>query len=155
MKKVFTSLFLCFIFIFSAVFFVGCFDAEEVVDSYKEGLDEALYEIESAGEELVEDMETSMTMGQRNALRKAESYLDMMAFSREGLIKQLEFEGFATEDAVFAVDRIGADWNEQAAKKAESYLDMMAFSRDGLIDQLEFEGFTYEEAVYGVAANGY
>lgn len=97
----------------------------------------------------------SMTTGQKNALRKAESYLDTMAFSREGLIEQLEFEGYSNEDATFAVDNCGADWKEQAAKKAKSYLDTMAFSRDGLIEQLEYEGFTNEEAVYGVTANGY
>lgn len=95
------------------------------------------------------------TMGQSNALKKANSYLSMMAFSRSGLIKQLEFEKFSTEDATYAVDNCGADWNEQAAKKAKSYLDMTAFSKDSLIKQLEFEGFTHEQAVYGAEANGY
>ena len=77
-----------------------------------------------------------------------------MAFSRDGLIKQLEFEGFPNEDAVYGVDHVSVDWNEQAVKKAKSYLDTMAFSRDGLIKQLEFEGFTHEQAVYGVEKNG-
>ena len=97
----------------------------------------------------------SMTMGQKNALKQAKSYLDMMAFSKSGLIKQLEFEGYSTEDATFAVEHCGANWKEQAVKKAKSYLDMMAFSKEGLIHQLEFEGFTNEEAVYGAEANGY
>ena len=77
-----------------------------------------------------------------------------MAFSRDGLIKQLEFEGFSNEDATYGVDNVSVDWNEQAVKKAKEYLDTMAFSRDGLIKQLEFEGFTYEQAVYGVEQNG-
>ena len=97
----------------------------------------------------------TMTMGQKIALKKAKSYLNTMAFSRDGLIKQLEFEGFSNEDSVFAVDNCNADWNEQAAKKAKSYLNTMAFSRDGLINQLEFEGFTTEQAEYGATANGY
>ena len=97
----------------------------------------------------------NLTMGQKNAIRKAESYLDFMAFSREGLIKQLEYEGFSSEDATFAVDRIDADWSEQAALKAESYLDMMAFSADGLADQLEYEGFTEEQIAYALKAVGY
>lgn len=97
----------------------------------------------------------NMTTGQKNALKKAKSYLDTMAFSKSGLVKQLEFEGFSNEDSVYAVDNCGANWKEQAAKKAESYMDMMAFSRDSLIDQLEFEGFTTEEAEYGAAAVGY
>ena len=95
------------------------------------------------------------TMGQKNARKKAESYLRFSAFSREGLIDQLEYEGFTNEDSVYAVDKLNVDWNEQAAKKAESYLDFSSFSRDGLIDQLEYEGFTYEQAVYGVEAVGY
>lgn len=76
-------------------------------------------------------------------------------FFYEGLVKQLEFEKYTLEDAVFAVDHCGADWNEQAAKKAESYLRSGSFSRDGLIDQLEFDGITHEQAVYGVEQNGY
>lgn len=98
---------------------------------------------------------SSMTIGQKNALRSAEAYLDMMAFSRSELIDQLEFEGYSHNDAVFAVDNCGADWYEQAAKSAEEYLDLMPFSRSELIDQLEFEGFTHDQAVYGVEANGY
>lgn len=95
------------------------------------------------------------TKGQMNALREAESYLRVMAFSRSGLIEQLEYEGYSTEEATYAVDRCGADWMEQAVKKAESYLNTMAFSKSGLIEQLEYEGFTHEEAVYGVEQNGY
>ena len=95
-------------------------------------------------------------VSQQNAVRKAEDYLDYTAFSRSGLINQLvEFEGFSTEDATFAVDQITVDWNEQAAKKAKDYLDYTAFSRSGLINQLvEFEGFTPEQAEYGVATTG-
>jgi hypothetical protein len=97
----------------------------------------------------------NLTMGQKNAIRKAESYLDFMAFSRTGLIKQLEFEDFSSEDATFAVDYIDVDWNKQAALKAESYLDMMAFSADGLTNQLEYEGFTEEQIAYALKAVGY
>ena len=68
---------------------------------------------------------------------------------------QLEFEQFSEEDAIFAADHCGADWNEQAAMKAKSYLDHFAFSRDQLIDQLESEGFTESQAEYGVQAVGY
>lgn len=98
---------------------------------------------------------SSMTLGEKNAINKALSYLRYSAFSRESLIDQLEYEGFSNDEAVFAVDNCNADWNEQAAKKAKSYLDMTSFSRDRLIEQLEYEGFTHEEAVYGVEQNGY
>jgi len=78
-----------------------------------------------------------------------------MAFSYKGLIEQLEFEQYSHEDAVYAANNCGADWNEQAAKKAKDYLSIMAFSKASLIEQLEFEGFTHEQAVYGAEANGY
>lgn len=95
------------------------------------------------------------TIGQTNALRSARSYLEYSAFSYKGLIEQLEYEKFSHEDAVYAADNCGADWNEQAAKSAKSYLEYTSFSRDSLIEQLEYEGFTNEQAIYGVRANGY
>ncbi|QHT58740.1 hypothetical protein GXP70_01270 [Paenibacillus lycopersici] len=90
------------------------------------------------------------TASQRNAVRKANDYLNLTSFSRTGLIKQLAFDGFSDEDAKYAVDQAGADWNEQAAKKAKDYLDLTAFSKKELINQLEFDGFTSEQAAYGV-----
>ena len=102
-----------------------------------------------------EDPVDTMTMGQKNALGSAESYLSVTAFSRSGLIGQLEYEGYSTEDATFAADNCGADWNEQAALKAQSYLDFTSFSRQGLIDQLLYEGFTQAQAEYGVSSVGY
>lgn len=53
----------------------------------------------------------STTVSQRNAVRTAKSYLSYTAFSRKGLIQQLEYEGFSTVDATFAVDSIAVDWN--------------------------------------------
>lgn len=98
---------------------------------------------------------SSATIGEKNALEKAYDYLNYSAFSRSGLIDQLEFEGYTTEEATYAVDHCGADWNEQAAKKAKQYLDYSSFSRSGLISQLEFEGFSSSEAEYGASQNGY
>jgi Host cell surface-exposed lipoprotein len=94
------------------------------------------------------------TVNQENARKSAESYLEYSAFSRQGLIDQLEYEEFATEDAEYAVDAVGADWNEQAAKSAESYLEYSSFSKQGLIDQLVYEGFTQAQAEYGVSTTG-
>ena len=65
------------------------------------------------------------TAGEKNALRKAHDYLAYTAFSYTGLIGQLEYEGFTTEEATYAVDNCGADWNEQAAKKAKEYLEVL------------------------------
>ena len=99
----------------------------------------------------VQKSETSLTMtsSQKNAVKKAESYLKYSAFSYTGLIEQLEYEGYSNDDATYAALNCGADWKEQAAKKAEEYLKYSAFSKSGLIEQLEYEGFTHEQAVYG------
>lgn len=95
------------------------------------------------------------TFGEQNALKKAHSYLNSMAFSYTGLIKQLQFEGFSKSEATYGADNCGANWNEQAAKKAQSYINAMSFSKSGLIKQLEFEGFTKSQAQYGAKAVGY
>lgn len=106
-------------------------------------------------EPIPQEPEDTETMGQKNARAKAKSYLAYTSFSYSGLIEQLEFEGFSTEEATYATDKCGADWNEQAALKAQSYLEYTSFSRSGLIEQLEFEGFTAEQAEYGAQAVGY
>jgi hypothetical protein len=90
-----------------------------------------------------------VSSSQRNAVRSAQQYLEFSAFSRSGLIDQLEYEDFSTEDATYAVDSLDADWNEQAARSAEQYLDFTSFSKSGLIDQLVYEGYTYAQAEYG------
>jgi len=94
------------------------------------------------------------SVSQSNARKKAEDYLNYTAFSRKGLVEQLEYEGFSNADAVYGTNSSGADWNEQAALKAKSYLEYSSFSRRGLIEQLEYEGFTMSEATYGVNAVG-
>jgi hypothetical protein len=86
-----------------------------------------------------------------NARRPAESYLDFSGFSRSGLIKQLELEGYSTDAATQAADSLNVDWNAEAVESAESYLEFSGFSHSGLVDQLEFEGFTPEEAEHGAA----
>jgi len=90
-----------------------------------------------------------ISTGKKNALKSAGQYLNYMAFSYSGLIEQLEFEGYSNEEAVYAAENCGADWNEQAVLSAMQYLKTMAFSKDGLVEQLEYEGYTHEQATYG------
>lgn len=100
------------------------------------------------------------TAGQTQAIGAAEQYLQVMPFSRKGLIQQLSSaagEGFSRADATFAVDHITVDWNAQATKSARQYLTVSHFSRAGLVHQLESEageGFTHAQAVFGVKAVG-
>ena len=47
------------------------------------------------------------TRSQANARAKAEQYLDGQAFSRQGLIRQLRFEGFTRKQAEYGVNQTG------------------------------------------------
>lgn len=97
----------------------------------------------------------TLTIGQQNALSKAQDYLGYTSFSRKSLIEQLQYEGFAPEDATFAVDKIAPDWNAQAGAKAKEYMDYTSFSRSSLIEQLQYEGFSPAEAEYGASQVGF
>lgn len=90
-----------------------------------------------------------ITTGKKNALNTAKNYLSIMPFSYHGLIDQLEYEEYTIEEATYAADNCGADWNEQALKAAKNYLDVMPFSYSGLISQLEFDQYTTSQATYG------
>lgn len=94
------------------------------------------------------------TVSQQNAIGKAKEYLAISAFSRSGLIGQLNYEGFSESDATVAVDSLRVNWNAQAVKKAKEYLAISSFSHSGLVDQLEYEGFTTSQAEYGVRGAG-
>ena len=97
---------------------------------------------------------TKENINQVNARKAAASYLAYSAFSRTGLIKQLEYEGFSNADAIYGANAQNANWNAQAAKAAKSYLSYSAFSRKGLIEQLMYEGYTLEQATFGVDSTG-
>jgi uncharacterized protein with PIN domain len=101
-----------------------------------------------------------MTASQVNAMQAAERYLAMSAFSRAGLIQQLSSkygENYSRADAVYAVDHLAVNWNEQAVRAAKQHVAERSFSREGLIHQLKArhgDGFTHAEALYGVESTG-
>jgi hypothetical protein len=100
------------------------------------------------------------TTSQQNALKEAESYLQSSAFSEAGLIEQLSSEAgskFPHADAVWAVEHLHVNWNEQAVKEAKDYLSSSSFSCQGLIDQLSSDAgskFTVEQAEYAAKKVG-
>ena len=96
----------------------------------------------------------SETVNQMNAKKSALSYLNFSSFSRIGLIKQLEYEGYSRSDSEYAVDAQNANWANQAKKTAANYLKFSSFSYSGLYDQLIYEGFTAEQAKTGVDSTG-
>ena len=91
----------------------------------------------------------NVSLGEKNALDSAKSYIKFSDFSYEGLIDQLEYEKYSHEEAVYGADNCGADWNAEALDCAKSYIDLSDFSYQGLIEQLEYEKFTHEQSVYG------
>jgi flagellar biosynthesis GTPase FlhF len=135
-------------------------EAEAAAEAEEERLaeEQRLAEEAAAAEAAAAEAVRIGTVAQQNAYRSAVSYLNYTAFSRSGLIGQLEYEEYSTGDAEFAIARLeaegGVDWNAQAAQKAADYLAYSSFSRSGLISQLLYEGFTAEQAEYGVSTTG-
>jgi hypothetical protein len=92
---------------------------------------------------------------QRQAIGAAHDYLRYEAFSKQGLIDQLDSrygDGYSKAVATYAVNHISVSWNYQAARSAKQYLRFEHFSCSGLIEQLHSpygEKFTYPQAVYG------
>lgn len=97
----------------------------------------------------------TVTLGMKNAVKKAKSYISFAGFSRQRLIEQLKYEGFSDAESVYGADNSGANWNTECAEKAQSYMSFASFSRQRLYEQLEYEGFLPSEIAYGLAAVGY
>lgn len=125
-------------------------DSDVVSDNETTPDDVVVEETVSEPSPNTEEITANISIGQKNALRSADDYLNFTPFSHDGLISQLEFEGYTPDECLYAADNCGADWNQQAALSAKSYLSFSAFSYSGLIKQLEFEKFTSEQATYGV-----
>lgn len=92
----------------------------------------------------------------KNALKKAQSYSDLMHLSKERLFQQLTSEygeKFDREAAKWAVDHVDADFYNNALLKAQEYSDTMYMSKNRIYSQLTStygENFTPEEAQYAV-----
>ena len=72
-----------------------------------------------------------------------------MAFSYDGLIAQLKFEGYSDSEAKYGADNCGANWNSQALKKAKEYLNKTTIS-DIWVDfaKNEFKLENFDKAKY-------
>jgi hypothetical protein len=90
----------------------------------------------------------------------AKDYLNTEAFSRQGLIDQLDSSagsGYAVSDATVAVDSLTVNWNAEAVKAAKQYLATQPFSCTDLIQQLDSPDgseFTVAQATYGATQAG-
>ena len=86
------------------------------------------------------------------ALTSAQSYIDMAAFSKKSLRKQLAFEKHPEASVKYAVENVNADWVAEAKESLASYQQLGSLSKSELRGQLEFEGFTASEVDAAMAS---
>lgn len=102
----------------------------------------------------------SLTQQQQSAVQSANQYLSTEAFSRLGLIDQLDSSfgsGYSVGDATIAVDSLSVNWNAEAVQAAKQYLQTQPFSCANLINQLDSSfgsKFTVAQATYGATKAG-
>jgi hypothetical protein len=97
----------------------------------------------------------ALTQQEQSAVAAAKQYLSFSAFSRLGLIAQLDSpdgSGYPVNVATVAVDSMTVNWDKEAVEAAKSYLAMSPFSCSALIQQLDSPDgsqFTVAQATYG------
>ena len=127
---------------------VGCSNTENTTTS----------EVTPSNQKIEEskEVEDNVPMEYKQALKSAQNYIDVMAFSKQGLYDQLTSEyadKYSDEAAQYAIDNVKADYKEEAVEAAKNYLDTMSFSKEGLKDQLTSQyadKYTEEEAKYEI-----
>ena len=135
-------------------------DREEKEDSKSNGKFEVVTGGSKSDKAETSDIEAEAEVGTDDydaAAVDAADYLNALPFSYSGLISQLEWEGYSTEVATYAVDTCGADWSEQAVlagQMALQYLDS-DLSAEELYDYMIADGFTEDEAYYALEVLGY
>lgn len=111
---------------------------------------------DTAKEEPAATQQTEVPTEYKNALEQAKQYLKTKPMSYKGLYDQLTSEygsKFPAEAAQYAVDNVGADWNDEALQAAKLYQDQMHLSTQQIYDQLiapSGEQFTEEQAQYAI-----
>lgn len=129
--------------------------ASEVVSSQES---EQAEEIASENQENKEENEDDSDVPREyaNALKSAQNYVDIMAFSEAKLYEQLTSEygeQYPEDAAKYAIENVEVDYNEEALQSAKNYQETMPMSDDGLYDQLTSEYgelFTAEQAQYAI-----
>ena len=97
---------------------------------------------------------SNISESQKAALSKAIARTYTIPYSHVKLVNQLMEDGFSFEDAKFAADNCGADWNENAVWRVDVYFDIRPFSYKMLVNQLEYDGFTEDEIEYAAENRG-
>lgn len=141
------------------MFLVGCGNKEEPTTQVPEtqNVEESTPpEIESEVIDVEVEPEDNVPREYKNALKSAQNYIDMMAFSEQKLYDQLTSEygeKYPAEAAQYAIENVEVDYNQEALESAQNYIDIMAFSERKLFDQLTSEygeQFLAEAAQYAI-----
>ena len=127
---------------------VGCSNTENTTTN----------EVTASNQKIEEskEVEDNVPTEYKQALKSAQNYIDVMAFSKQGLYDQLTSEyaeKYSDEAAQYAIDNVKADYKEEAVEAAKNYLDTMSFSKEGLKNQLTSQyadKYTEEEAQYAI-----
>jgi hypothetical protein len=96
----------------------------------------------------------------QNAISSAKQYLQTQAFSKQGLIDQLDSsfgDKYPVGVATAAVDSLNVNWNAEAVQAAKDYLQTQSFSCQGLVEQLSSsfgDKFTLSQARYAAQRVG-
>lgn len=88
--------------------------------------------------------------GKQDAGESAKGYVRSVPMSYDGLVSQLEHDGYSHDEAVVAADACGADWNESAARAADDYVKRSGVSADGLRRRLAGDGYTQDQIDYAM-----
>lgn len=141
----------------ASIVMAGCVASSEQqgssISPAQQNTTEALERAEASKEETISGPKA-------NAIRSAKQYLSFSGFSRDGLINQLSSDagdGYAIDDATFAVDSLNNDWDNEAVRSAKQYLSFSGFSCDGLIEQLSSSAgdkYTLSQATFGAKQAG-
>lgn len=122
--------------------------ASELLDS---GADELSSVLDDAFDD-ASDQEASPSVDDtpEEALSQAQGYIESGAFSHDGLVEQLEYEGYGEKNATYAADNVGADWSAEALQSAQSYVDHIGISSEHLYEMLDYEKFTPDQIDYAM-----
>lgn len=87
-----------------------------------------------------------------DAIKYAETTISTgMYYSRDGLIRQLEFMGIDTNTAEQAVDSMNIDWNQMAANDAQRILSTSDYTKEQVENILKTRNYTEQEIAYALS----
>lgn len=115
-------------------------------------------------EEATAAVDASETDWNAQAVRQAKNLLQVLSYTQDELIDQLEYEKYTHDEALYGAALALAENAEElpsmsetmtAVEAVKNYLQYFPMSRQALIDQLsQVDGYSVEEATAGVDASG-